>query len=400
MSADSTSIRAQHSAGARFMATQGAASNNKNLPSEPTDHALGRSRGVLPLRPPVRQDGSESVCCLNGLEVRLTLVPAFAAIWSREQGGAMRSPRLVALLSVLAVLGWGIAPAHAITHGQPDRGAHPYVGELLFYVPDEVDSRFDDPGSWFSCSGTLLNNHIVLTAGHCTYGIGLDGASTTADGGSGSGGTDVWIDFSDSPDFSILPPSDSYDRDQNPQRYLDWSAALDASAEWHEATAYPHTLFDPNAFYLHDAGVLTLAEPAPMNQYGALPAVGFLDQFQNAARSDQDFTVVGYGLNKVLPKADFGGDTRYKGTVQLVTLNGLFGLPYGTAARFTNNNGTVHQGGTCFGDSGGPTLYDATNMVVAVTSFGISPNCTGTDDEYRIDQQDDLAFLATFGVTP
>jgi hypothetical protein len=86
--------------------------------------------------------------------------------------------------------------------------------------------------------------------------------------------------------------------------------------------------------------------------------------------------------------------------VQLVTLNGLLGLPYGTVARFTNNNGSVHQGGTCFGDSGGPTFYDRTNVVVAVTSFGISPNCTGVDDEYRIDQADDLAFLAGFGVTP
>jgi hypothetical protein len=34
-------------------------------------------------------------------------------------------------------------------------------------------------------------------------------------GGTGSGGTDVWISFSDSPDFSILPPSSSYAPDQN-----------------------------------------------------------------------------------------------------------------------------------------------------------------------------------------
>jgi hypothetical protein len=314
--------------------------------------------------------------------------------------GFMRTRLLLVVGSALAmVLAWAV-PAQAITHGQPDAGAHPYVGELLFFVPDEVDPRFDDPGSWFTCSGTLLNDHVVLTAGHCTYGVGLEGVSTTAGGGSGSGGTDVWISFSESPDFSILPPSSSYGRDQNAQRYQDWSAALDASSDWHEATAHPHPQFDPDNFALHDAGVLTLQEPAPMSRYGALPPAGFLDQFQTAPRAGQDFTVVGYGLNKVLPKADFGGDTRFKGTVQLITLKGLFGLPDGTAARFTNNNGRVHQGGTCFGDSGGPTLYDATNVVVAVTSFGISPNCTGSDDEYRIDQPDDLAFLASFGVSP
>ena len=54
-------------------------------------------------------------------------------------------------------------------NGTPDGGPSiPYVGELLFYVPDAADSRFDDPGGWFTCSGTLLNSTIVVTAGHCT----------------------------------------------------------------------------------------------------------------------------------------------------------------------------------------------------------------------------------------
>ena len=206
---------------------------------------------------------------------------------------------LVVVVSALAVLLAWAAPAEAITHGQPDNGAHPYVGELLFFVPDETDSRFDDPGSWFTCSGTLLNDHVVLTAGHCTYATGRGGVSTTANGGSGSGGTDVWISFSESPDFSILPPSSSYGRDQNAQRYHDWSTALNASADWHQATAFPHPQFDPDAFFLHDAGVLQLQEPAPMSRYGALPQQGFLDQFQTARRAGQTFTVVGYGLNKV-----------------------------------------------------------------------------------------------------
>ena len=231
------------------------------------------------------------------------------------------------------------------------------MGELLFFVPDEMDSRFDDPGAWFTCTGTLLNDHVVLTAGHCTYAVGHDGASTTAGGGNGSGGNDVWIDFNDAPDFSILPPSSSYGRDQNAQRYHDWAAALDGSAEWHRATSHPHPQFDTDQFFLHDAGVLVLDQPVTLGRYGRISPAGFLDQFQTARSNDQRFTVVGYGLNKELPHADFGGDVRFQATTMLVTLNGTFGAPQGTIARFSNDNGGNHQGGTCFGDSGGPTLF-------------------------------------------
>ncbi len=55
---------------------------------------------------------------------------------------------LAALIAILALA----APVGAITNGSPDAGEHPYVGEMLFYVPDAVDSRFDDPGSWFTCT--------------------------------------------------------------------------------------------------------------------------------------------------------------------------------------------------------------------------------------------------------
>jgi hypothetical protein len=40
----------------------------------------------------------------------------------------------------------------------------------------------------------------------------------------------------------------------------------------------------------------------------------------------------------------------------------------------------------------------SSRLVVAVTSIGQSPNCGGIGGAYRLDQPDDQAFLASFGV--
>ena len=46
------------------------------------------------------------------------------------------------------------------------------------------------------------------------------------------------------------------------------------------------------------------------------------------------------------------------------------------------------RGGTCSGDSGGPVFYPAdSNVVVAVTSFGLNAWCRGADFAYRTDTQ-------------
>jgi secreted trypsin-like serine protease len=63
---------------------------------------------------------------------------------------------------------------------------------------------------------------------------------------------------------------------------------------------------------------------------------------------------------------------------------------------FSGNKGVTHSGGTCFGDSGGPVFEGDTNLIVAVTSFGITFNCVEPGGYYRIDQTDDLAFIGDF----
>ncbi|MCI0346090.1 MAG: trypsin-like serine protease [Chloroflexi bacterium] len=314
--------------------------------------------------------------------------------------------RIAALAATLILL-LTVSPAAAVTQGGvPDDGEHTMVGQLLFFVPDVPSAVYpDEPGGWFSCSGTLLSGTVVVTAGHCTFAIGLDGASTTTDddrftaeAGNGSGGNDVWFTLNEDDDhFDGFPAT--FDAAGNlafptqEARYearRDW---LNGNALWVRATSFPHPEYDDRAFFIHDAGVIVLddAQPGP---YAMVAGEDYLQKYARA-RNEHRFEVVGYGLEKVLPFADFGGDTRMKAEPRLLN---LVSNPKDTYIQLSNNPRT---GGTCFGDSGGPT-FDTTNslLVVAVTSFGYSPNCTGVGGAYRLDQADDLAFLADFGIAP
>ena len=298
---------------------------------------------------------------------------------------------LVAIVSGAALLAQTV-PAQAIVGGAPDAGEHPYVGQLLFYVPDAVDPRFDEPGAWFNCTGTLIDADTVVTAGHCTYAVGTEGELPPDPL---HGGTDVWFTVKEAADYSMLPPSADFIPDRNPERYDAYAAALDASPTWAEAEmTFTHPEYVDAAFLLHDLGVVELSEPIRRSEYGALPEPDYLDTYYpKKAKQRGLFESVGYGLEASGPKFSFGGDTRRKADRKLVSFKGAYGLK-NIAVKFSHNTG-----GTCFGDSGGPTFDISTpaiasqNIIVAVTSFGQNYNCNASGS-YRIDQPDDLAFLA------
>ncbi len=356
--------------------------------------------------------------------------------------------RLTFLLTGLLVLGMAI-PAIAITNGAPDDddgATYDAVGNLLFYVPSyDLDPRFSSPGGWFTCTGTLIADDVVVTAGHCTYDIGVDGVDPDeaprepADApvpNSHEGGTDVWITFEADATAAyedVLVTTSAYyaqreaelngdddpdnDIDGNAERYADWSSALDANADgsdglpqyWHKATAHSHPDYIDAAFFLYDLGILELDEGVHgVDNYGQLPDEGALDVLQNKRRNDQLFTAVGYGIQEIVPFFQ-SDDVRYEATVRLLTTkgtHGIDGIKPGTSVVFSNNNGKAARGGTCFGDSGGPIFFgtdtprhvheDGDLVLAGVTSYGVSPNCTGTGGVYRIDNETDLAFIRSF----
>jgi hypothetical protein len=279
-----------------------------------------------------------------------------------------KAPMLLAVLVLVAVT------AVAITRGEVDDGRHPFVGLMVAQDAEGIPL--------WRCSGTLLSETVFLTAGHCTEAP----AARVA----------VW--FEDGP----IPLGTGYPAaGDNPCAGITgYPCTGDASG-----TPSTHPEYDPNAFFLHDLGVVQLDEAVDgMESFGALPELGQLNALKTQrGRQDTTFTAVGYGLQQSFPDAASWKNSairiRMLATPQLIQING--GLVGDYSLLLSNN---AHSGGTCFGDSGGPNFIGSggteTNVVAGVTSFGLNGNCAGTGGVYRIDTADDLNWLASFGITP
>jgi secreted trypsin-like serine protease len=241
----------------------------------------------------------------------------------------------------------GVIPVYAITWGSPDT-EHTNVGAMVVDYPGF--------GPFQVCSGTLVHPRLFLTAGHCTTGW------------EGTGVTTFWVNF---------------DQDALKHRTL-----LDVEA----VITHPDYYWGPTS-NPHDVGILVLKKAVKKITPANLPDEGFLDDLLDAGVLDDGshkakFTLVGYGGTLEWPPPQISYDDQRQFAVS------EFRALLKSWLRMSQNASTG-DGGTCFGDSGGPAFWtepDGTEILVGVTSWG-DANCVSSAFNYRVDIADTLDFI-------
>lgn len=245
-----------------------------------------------------------------------------------------------------------ILPVNAVTDGELDGNLHPHVVLILMEVDGAPLSR---------CSGTLISPTIVLTAGHCVSNYPDAGAVT---------GIRVFTEA---------------DVDGGNNNYPFAGSNSVEAAEW-----AAHPLYETAPFFVHDVGIIRLAQPIDVHIYGRLPEVDQLDSLKRGKKTT--FTSVGYGLQRINPVFVEAARVRMYAQPHLIQIN-TPGFTGDFSMLLSNNHST---GGTCFGDSGGPNFLGDSNLIAGVTSFGINGNCAGTGGVFRLDKADVLKFIEDF----
>ena len=243
----------------------------------------------------------------------------------------------------LALLLLSAVAVLAITYGQPDGNRHPNVGALVGTFSGQT---------YPYCSGTLISPTVFLTAAHCNIG------STTV--------------------------------------YVTFATEYSSHAKLYTGTFYYDPLYNWAQDDPHDIAVVVFDRPIKGITPAQLPTAG---QFDNLPHNQQ-FTGVGYGGQEPVITPGSGPvigylDTREFSTSTLNSTNPAW-------LRLSQNPATG-DGGTCYGDSGGPNFLGAgkteTNIIAGTTITG-DAICRATNVTYRLDTDSARNFLSAFVALP
>lgn len=267
------------------------------------------------------------------------------------------------VLAVAASLGAGATSAQAITGNAEADFQHEYVGLVTFY---------DASGSFVSrCSGSLLTDTVLLTAGHCAdVDAGVTSARVYFEQDAGLG----------------YDPAIGYD----PRSGYPVSGGVTSS------TLHGYGFKSPVEFPdTSDLGLVVLDAPVQtvypdIDTYASLPAPGAVDEYGTG--QDAVVTVSGYGMSFTNPAITESHRSRLAATTFVLNLVSQKAGGYNLQIATSPGNG---RGGTCFGDSGGPVLLGDTDVVLGVSSFalGRGATCGGTGFAYRTDSAEVVSWI-------
>ena len=122
-----------------------------------------------------------------------------------------------------------------------------------------------------------------------------------------------------------------------------------------------------------------------------LPAAGSLSNLSGS----QQFTSVGYGAYEVTNGP--GGHQFLYNDVRMVATGTLNAVT--PAWLRISMNPATGNGGTCYGDSGGPNFLGTTDIIAATTITG-DAICRSTNVTYRLDTPSAREFLGQFVSLP
>ena len=149
----------------------------------------------------------------------------------------------------------------------------------------------------------------------------------------------------------------------------------------------------------HDAGIVVLDEPITFStSFASIAEPGALDVLTSKRGAQAYFTVSGYGLSDNWPanKAPTSFRVRLMATSRLQNLNNVWTGGFNIQLSSAQGN---DRGGICSGDSGGPALWQNTDIIAGITSFGKHEQCLGNGYEYRVDQQQVLDWILGIAAT-